>query len=109
LLTPWNEAALFFSDYDRSDMLAEIFQKELFMRRGRALTFADLRADRPRLLINATDLQSGRKFVFRDEEFDDLNSDLAKYPIAWAVAASASVPVVLHQVTLRDYSTVYKQ
>jgi NTE family protein len=61
------------------------------------------------LLINATDLQSGKSFVFCNESFDQLNTDLAKYPLAYAVAASSAVPVLLHQVTLRDYSTTFKQ
>src|SRR5258706_8198672 len=102
---PWNMLTAFFTAYDRSDLLAEVFEKNLFTRNGRPMTFGDLRADRPRLLINATDLQSGRKFVFCDQSFDELNSDLSKYPIAWACAASAAVPMLLHQVTLRDYST----
>jgi predicted acylesterase/phospholipase RssA len=106
---PWNTLVLALSDWDRSDLLAQTLRQHLFSRQGRALTFADLRADRPRLLINATDLQSGRSFVFCNETFDELNSDLGKYPIAYAVAASASFPVVMHQVTLRDHSTVFKQ
>jgi predicted acylesterase/phospholipase RssA len=106
---PWNTFAMAFTDLDRSDLLARALQRTLFMRDGRALTFGDLRPDRPRLLVNATDLQSGRRFVFANESFDDINTDLSKYPIAYAVSASASAPVVLHQVTLRDYSTVFKQ
>jgi len=108
-LLPWNWIALTFSDYDRSDLLAEALRKELFSRGGRTLTFADLRADRPRLLINATNLQSGRRFVFCDQTFDELNSDLSRYPIDYAVAASASFPLVFHQVTLRDFSTIFPQ
>jgi predicted acylesterase/phospholipase RssA len=106
---PWNMFALTFTDYDRSDVMAKIFSRELFSRGGRTMTYADLRADRPRLLINATDLQSGRRFVFCNETFDQLNSDLSRFPIGYAVAASSSVPVVLHQVTLRDFSTAFKQ
>jgi hypothetical protein len=60
-------------------------------------------------LLNATDLQSGHAFVFTDEQFDDLNSDLSKFPLSYACAASSAVPVVMHQVTLRDFSTVHKQ
>ena len=108
-LSPWYGAAIIFTDYDRSDLLAEVFQRVLFTRNTRRLTFGDLRPDRPHLLINATDLQSGRKFVFCDETFDDLNSNLSRYPLAWACAASAAVPVLLHQVTLRDYSTSFRQ
>ena len=106
---PWNLPALWFTNWDRSDILADSFTKNLFSRGGRALTFGDLRADRPRLLINATDLQSGRRFVFCNESFDELNSDLSKYPVSNAVAASAAVPVLMHHVTLRDFSTTFKQ
>jgi predicted acylesterase/phospholipase RssA len=108
-LRPWTALATWFTDFDRTDIFAGVFQDRLYTRDGRGLTFADLRADRPRLLINATDLQSGRKFIFCDDAFDELNSDLGRYPIAWACAASAAVPVLMHQVTLRDYSTVFKQ
>lgn len=109
MLLPWNMVALAFGDWDRSDLLADSFQKVLYSRDGRGLTFKDLRADRPRLLINATDLQSGKAFVFCNESFDQINSDLATYPIAYAVAASSAVPVLLHQVTLQDFSTTFKQ
>ena len=72
----------------------------LFTRNGRTLTYADLRKDRPHLLINAaTDLQSGRRFVFCNESFDEINSDLSKYPLGYAVAAgAAAVPVLMHSV-----------
>ena len=108
-LMPWNLLPLWFSNWDRSDVLADSFTSHLFSRKGKELTFGDLRADRPRLLINATDLQSGRRFVFSNETFDEINSDLSKYPISNAVAASAAVPVLMHHVTLRDFSTAYKQ
>lgn len=109
MFLPWNTVALMFSDWDRSDLLADSFQKVLYSRDGRGLTFADLRPDRPRLLINATDLQSGKSFVFCNETFDQINSDLSSFPIAYAVTASSAVPVLLHQVTLRDFSTTFKQ
>ena len=109
ILKPWNLLALAISDWDRSDILADSFNRFVFSRDGKVLTYGDLRADRPRLLVNATDLQSGQRFVFANESFDAINSDLSKYPIGYAVAASSSVPVVLHQVTLRDFSTIYKQ
>ena len=109
IIQPWNTAALLLTDWDRSDLLAASLNQHLFRRNGKTLTFSDLREDRPKLLLNATDLQSGRPFVFCDEAFDELNSDLSKYPIAYAVAASAAVPIVMHQVTLRDFSTSFKQ
>jgi predicted acylesterase/phospholipase RssA len=109
VIQTWIMAALLFSDLDRSDLMARSFRQNLFTRNGRELTYKDLRNDRPHLLINATDLQSGDRFVFCDESFDDINSDLAKYPIAYACAASSAVPVVMHHVTLRDFSTIFVQ
>ena len=106
---PWNWLPLMFSNWDRSDVMASSFRKVLFSRDGKPLTFADLRGDRPHLLINSTDLQSAKPFIFCDEAFDQINSDLSKYPIAHAVAASSAVPVLLHQVTLRDFHTIFEQ
>ncbi len=97
------------TDLDRSDLLAKTLRENLYTNHGKQQTYADLLPDRPRLLINSTDLQSGRRFVFCNNTFDRMNTDLSKYPIAYAVAASSSVPVVLHQVTLRDFSTEFKQ
>ena len=93
-LMPWNMTALLATDWDRSDLLADSFNKNLFSDGRHVQTFGDLRQDRPRLLINATDLQSGRRFVFSNEKFDSLNSDLSKYPISYAVAASAAATVI---------------
>jgi predicted acylesterase/phospholipase RssA len=108
-LLPWNFVALMFSSFDRSDIMSNTFNTTLFTRGGKTLTYADLRPDRPRLLINATDLQSGKRFIFCNESFDDINSDLSKFPIARAVAASSAVPVLLHQLTLKDYTTTFDQ
>jgi predicted acylesterase/phospholipase RssA len=108
-LLPWNTFALAFTSVDRTDLLSDSFTSTLFSRGGRALTYADLRADRPRLLLNATDLQSGKRFVFCNESFDEINTDLSKYPIARAVAGSSAVPVLLHQLTIKDYSTTFDQ
>jgi predicted acylesterase/phospholipase RssA len=107
LLLPWHYLGTMFSDLDRTDILARQFDHVLFSRGGKSLTYADLRADRPRLLLNATDLHTGSRFIFSNETFDKLNSDLSTYPLAWACAASSGVPVLLHPVTLRDFSTPF--
>jgi len=104
---PWNWCALMFGDFNRSDILAQAFDDVLFSRGGKSMTFKDLRPDRPRLLINTTDLQSGRRWIFANESFNQINSDLANYPIAYAVAASSAVPVVLHPVVMHDFATIY--
>jgi predicted acylesterase/phospholipase RssA len=109
ILLPWNWFALALTHYDRSDLLTESLEARLFTFNRKPATFADLRKDRPRLLINATELQSGEGFIFANQFFDRINSDLSKYPVAAAVAASSAVPLVLHPVTLRDYSTSFKR
>jgi predicted acylesterase/phospholipase RssA len=108
-LLPWNLLSMSTTDFNRSDLLAKTLRDNLFTQNGKEQTYADLLPDRPRLLINATDLQSGRRFVFCNRSFDQINCNLSKYPIACAVSASSSVPVLLHQVTLRDYATDFKQ
>jgi predicted acylesterase/phospholipase RssA len=108
-LLPWNLLGLIFTPFDRSDLMCDSFAHTLYNRGGRPLTYADLRADRPRLLINATDLQSGKPFIFSNESFDEINADLSRFEIARAVTASSAVPVLLHQVTLKDFSTTFNQ
>jgi NTE family protein len=108
-LVPWNTCALMFGDLNRSDLLARSFDDILFSRGGKSLTFADLRPDRPRLIINATNLQSGRRWIYCNESFNQINSDLAGYPVSYAVAASSAVPVVLHPVQIHDYATIYPE
>jgi NTE family protein len=55
-------------------------------------TFSDLLARRPITLINATDIYSRTPFLFAPVTFAAMCSDLAEYPVAGAVAASAAVP-----------------
>jgi predicted acylesterase/phospholipase RssA len=101
----------FLGDWNRTDVLASTFESVLFYdphHHNRALTFADLRSDRPRLLLNATNLQSGRRFVFCNQSFDEINSKLSAYPIANAVAASSAFPVGLAPMPLRDHSSIDK-
>ena len=107
LLNPVNLVTTTFSDRDRSDMLAELFQEKLFA--GRRPTFADLGARgprRPAVYFNATDTTNGgTRFVFSDQQFlRSTGSDLSKFPIAWAMASSGAFPGVFNSVTLRRFS-----
>ena len=58
---------------------------------------------RPRVWINASDIYNRTPFVFSDETFAAICSDLASYPIANAVAASAAMPVIFAPVVLRTF------
>ena len=68
-------------------------------------TYADLiRTGRPFISINATDINYGREFVFSQDMFDFICSDLSSFPIARAVAASNGHPALFAPVTLENYA-----
>jgi len=58
---------------------------------------------RPRIWINATDIFNRTPFVFGKTAFSVICSDLADYPVAGAVAASAAVPVVFAPVVIETF------
>ena len=67
-------------------------------------TFADFRkTPGPRIWINASDIYNRTAFVFGEAAFIALCSDLAQYPVADAVAASAAVPIVFTPVVIKAY------
>jgi predicted acylesterase/phospholipase RssA len=109
LFLPWNLLGFLMGTVDRADMLSDEFATSMFSYNGKWLTFADLRNDRPRLLINSTEMQSGKPFLFDNAYFDQINSNLDKYPLASAVVASSAVPALLDPVTLRDFSTSFDE
>ena len=87
------------STFGRGDLLQEVLDDHVFA----GATYADLSRRRPMVLINATDMRSGDRFEFSQDQFDPLCSDLDKVPIARAVAASMAVPVALSPVTFWNH------
>jgi len=68
-------------------------------------TFGDLRKrSRVRTWINASDVANQTTFLFSPETFDALCSDLSRYPISDAVAASAAFPLVFAPITLEAHA-----
>lgn len=61
------------------------------------------RLGRPRLVIHATDLYNRAPFIFDRTSFAAICSNFDDYPLAYAVAASAAVPVAFAPITLRNY------
>jgi NTE family protein len=67
-------------------------------------TFADFRkTPGPRIWINASDIYNRTPFIYGEAAFISLCSDLASYPVAEAVAASAAVPIVFTPMVIRTY------
>jgi NTE family protein len=101
-LDPVTWARLAGPSFSRVDVLRAYFDKQLF----RGADFATLyqRRGAPIVLLNATNMASGDVFSFTDSRFDDLCSDLSRFPLAGAVAASAAFPVLLTPLSLKNYS-----
>lgn len=100
-LMPWNLVGLLTPWVSRSELAAEVYDETIFEQS----TFADLtRVRGPRVIINATDLSSGERFVFNQAYFDVICSNLDPLPVATAVAASSAVPALLSPVSLRNHA-----
>lgn len=95
-LSPW----MWFSDITRTDRAVAFYENAVF----KGATYADMqKRNGPLIVINASDLGSGIRFSFTQEYFDLLCSDLNNFPVARAVTASSSVPVVFNPVVLKKY------
>jgi len=93
LMSPW---------YGRGNLLADQLDKQLF----HGITYGQLPAIRPQLTLNitATDLSLGAGFEFTEGQFHLICSDLNSVPLAVAVAASNSVPILFSPITLKNYA-----
>jgi len=107
---PNNIAKFWFTHFDRTDIMAETISSNLYDQSildNNQFRFRDLNPNRPNLAINATNVTAGQSrefpFTFTPEQFQKLDSDLDRYPIANAVMASASFPGAFNYVTLRDF------
>lgn len=100
LANPLNLARLASGEYNRSDLAAQWYDKELFEQRK----FSDLSlGNLPFVIINASDLNNGVTFSFIQQQFDFLCSSMSDYPVANAVMASSNVPVAFATIGLRNY------
>ena len=87
--------------FGRSDLAAEFYDREVFG----AGTYADVLAQRrrPFVILNATDITTGTKFPFIQDQFDLLCSDLSGISVGRAVAASSAYPGGLTPLTFKNY------
>ena len=101
LFNPYNWVRLMAPGFGRSDLAAEYYDKYVFDRG----TFGDIaKRNGPMVLINATDMVSGIRMTFDQDAFDAIFSDVSRFPVARAAAASSAVPGVLTAITLRNYA-----
>jgi NTE family protein len=98
-LLPWNLIGLLTPWLSRSEIAKGIYHKSVFDE-ATFQTLTDARG--PIIYINATDLSSGERFTFIQGQFDLICSDLQALPIAYAVAASSAVPMLLSPISMRN-------
>jgi NTE family protein len=102
-LSPANCVRLCSPYFGRSDLAAEYYDELLF----HGATFGDLAkagAARPYLVINATNISTFTPLQFTQDQFDLIGSDLSRYPISRAVAASSAVPLLFTPIILKNYA-----
>ena len=100
-LNPINWFRLSSDTFDRSDLAAEYYDKHVF----EGGTFSDLVARKgPMIMMNATDMTHGLRMAFNQDVFDVICSDLSRFPVARAAAASSAVPMLLSPISLRNYA-----
>ncbi len=84
----------------RSEIAAEYYDEILF----KNAKFGDLiDLPGPFAVASGTDISTGSRFAFFQNEFDLLCSDLNTVNLSRAAAASSAVPVILSAITLNNY------
>jgi NTE family protein len=100
-LNPTNWFRLYSDTFDRSDLAAEYYDKHVF----EGKTFGDIAARKgPMIMMNATDMTQGLRIGFNQDAFDVICSDLSRFPVARAAAASSAVPMLLSPISMRNYA-----
>ena len=100
LFKPHNWGAFISGSWGRSEMAAELYDELLFDGK----TYADLMArSGPMIMTTATDISTGSRLAFSQNEFDLICSDLRSMPLSRAAAASSAVPLVMSPVTINNY------
>lgn len=87
--------------FGRIDMAEEFYNQEIFDYK----TFEDLKGNgRPFIAINSTDIFNKAPFIFNQDQFDLICSDLNKFAVGRAVAASSDFPVAFPPLQINNYA-----
>jgi NTE family protein len=99
-LNPFNWWKFIGGSAGRSELAAEYYDEILFEN----ATFGDLLDKQgPVAIATGTDLSTGSRLAFFQNDFDLLCSDLNKVRLSRAAATSSAVPIVLSPVTFNNY------
>lgn len=99
-LNPFNWWKFVGGTAGRSELAAEYYDEILFD----GATFGDLLDKQtPVAIATGTDISTGSRLAFYQQDFDLLCSDLNKVRLSRAAATSSAVPVVLSAVTFSNY------
>ena len=99
ILNPANWFRLPSGTFGKSDLFAELYDETVFDR----ATFADLKkANGPFVIINGTDVTTGARFSFTQDQFDAICADLMQVPLARAVATSTALAPLLTPITFEN-------
>ncbi|MEZ2354933.1 patatin-like phospholipase family protein [Caballeronia sp. RCC_10] len=100
ILNPFNWPALSSTGWGRSELAAQLYDEILF----NGATFDDLdRAGGPAIAVGATELSTGSRVVFLQQNFDVMCAELGPFKLSRAAAASSAVPVALSPITINNY------
>ena len=99
-LNPANWFRMMSGDYGRSEIAADYYDEILFEN----ATFSDLLDKQgPLAIATGTDITTGSRFSFYQDDFDLICTDLGPVHLARAAATSSAVPIALSPVTLNNY------
>jgi NTE family protein len=99
-LNPFNWWKFVGGSAGRSELAAEYYDEILF----EGATFGDLLDKQgPAAVASGTDISTGSRLAFYQQDFDLLCSDLNKVRLSRAAATSSAVPVALSAVTFNNY------
>jgi NTE family protein len=100
-LLPWNWTWVVEPGIGTNDFMDRVYDQTMF----HGATFNDLQArGRPLIAIGATDISYGTPYLFIQEAFDLICSDLSTFPVSRAVAASNGFPGLFSPVTLTNHA-----
>jgi NTE family protein len=99
ILNPVNWFRLPSGTFGKSDLFAELYDETVFDH----ATFADLkRANGPLVIINGTDITTGARFSFTQDQFDAICGDLSQVTLGRAIATSTALPPLLTPISLEN-------